>query len=82
MRRSLTTYSPSYYKLSVSQHDCSMYCHMLTTMLVYLETDENIQIEELIDDFVTFYVAGQDTTGNLLSFCIVLLQQHPDVLHR
>ena len=56
-------------------------CHVLT-MLVYLETDKNIEIEELIDDFVTFYVAGQETTGNLLSFCIVLLQQHPDVLHR
>ena len=81
MRRSLTTYSPSYYKLSVSQHDFSMCCHVLT-MLVYLETEENIEMEELIDDFVTFYVAGQETTGNLLSFCIVLLQQHPDVLHR
>ena len=39
-------------------------------------------MEELIDDFVTFYVAGQETTGNLLAFSIVLLQQHPDVLHR
>ena len=46
------------------------------------ETGENVAMEELIDDFVTFYVAGQETTGNLLSFCIVLLQQHPDVLHR
>ena len=54
----------------------------MLTMLVYLETDKNIEIEELIDDFVTFYVAGQDTTGNLLSFSLVLLQQHPDVLHR
>ena len=37
---------------------------------------------ELVDDFVTFYLAGQETTSNLLSFSIVLLQQHPDVLHR
>ena len=39
-------------------------------------------MEELIDDFVIFYTAGQDTTSNLLSFSLVLLQQHPDVLHR
>ena len=37
---------------------------------------------ELVDEFVTFYVAGQETTSNLLSFSLVLLQQHPDVLHR
>ena len=41
-----------------------------------------MDIEELVDDFVTFYVAGQETTSNLLSFALVLTLQHPHVLER
>ena len=51
-------------------------------IIICTENKENIDIEELIDDFVAFYTAGQETTSNLLSFSLVLLQQHPDVLHR
>ena len=39
-------------------------------------------MEELVDEFVGFYLGGQETTSNLLSFSLVLLQQNPDVLHR
>ena len=31
-----------------------------------------MDIEELVDDFVTFYVGGQDTTQNLLTFALAL----------
>ena len=61
----------------------SKYSYADNTLLLFLsETGEKIAMAELVDDFVTFYVAGQETTGNLLSFSIVMLQQHPDVLHR
>ena len=45
-------------------------------------TKESVDIEELVDDFVTFYVAGQETTANLLSFALILTLQHPEVLER
>ena len=41
-----------------------------------------MDIEELVDDFVTFYIAGQETTSNLLSFALVLTLLHPNVLER
>ena len=41
-----------------------------------------MDIEELVDDFVTFYVAGQETTANLLSFALILTLQNPHVLER
>ena len=59
-------------------------------------------MEDLLDDFSTFYLAGknndnimvyvlhtctvyllgQETTGNLLSFTLIMLIQHPNVLAR
>ena len=41
-----------------------------------------MDIEELVDDFVTFYIAGQETTSNVLSFALVLTLLHPNVLER
>ena len=41
-----------------------------------------MDIEELVDDFVTFYIAGQETTSNLLTFALVLTLLHPNVLER
>ena len=55
---------------------------ILLSHVTIIEKEENIEMAELVDEFVTFYLAGQETTSNLLSFSIVMLQQHPDVLHR
>ena len=43
---------------------------------------ESVDIEELIDDFVTFYIAGQETTASMLTFALVLTLLHPHVLER
>ena len=47
-----------------------------------LATKDSVDIEVLVDDFVTFYVAGQEITSNLLSFALILTLQHPHVLER
>ena len=39
-------------------------------------------MEVAIDNFVTFFVAGQETTANMLSFALLELGRHPDVLAR
>ena len=43
---------------------------------------KSVDIEELVDDFATFYIAGQETTSNLLTFSLVLTLQNPNVLER
>ena len=57
-------------------------CSYWDLKMQIIEKEKNIEMAELVDEFVTFYLAGQETTSNLLSFSLVLLQQHPDVLHR
>eukprot|EP00731_Ephydatia_muelleri_P028736 Em0020g380a len=53
---------------------------ILTQILQTSIADKSVDMETLVDDFVTFYIAGQETTANTLSFAIILIQQHPEVL--
>ena len=46
------------------------------------ESTKTVDIEELVDDFVTFYTAGQESTSSLLTFTLALTLLHPDVLER
>ncbi|XP_022089628.1 cholesterol 24-hydroxylase-like [Acanthaster planci] len=40
-------------------------------------------MQNMVDDFVTFFVAGQETTANLLTSCFLeLLGKQPEVLYR
>ncbi|KAL5496578.1 hypothetical protein EMCRGX_G012887 [Ephydatia muelleri] len=55
---------------------------ILTHILKVASANESADIETLVDDFVTFYVAGQETTANTLSFAVILVHQHPEVLER
>jgi cholesterol 24(S)-hydroxylase len=34
----------------------------------------------MVDDFLTLFVGGQETTANTLSFCLMELGRNPDVL--
>ena len=67
-------------------------CYQAIVIIIYImyininamlsATRESVDIEELVDDFVTFYIAGQETTSNLLSFALVLTLLHPNVHER
>ncbi len=39
-------------------------------------------MENVIDEFVAFFIAGQETTANLLSFTLLELGHHPEVMRR
>ena len=54
----------------------------LPPSLPHLVTDSEADIEQLVDDFVTFYLAGQETTANTLSFALILVLQNTQVLER
>ena len=41
-----------------------------------------MEIEELVDDFVTFFTAGPEITASMLTFALVLTLQHPNVLEK
>lgn len=49
---------------------------------MHTATKESVDIEELVDDFVTFYIGGQESTASMLTFALVLTLLHPDVLER
>lgn len=38
--------------------------------------------ELMLDNFVTFFIAGQETTANQLAFCVMELGRHPDILEK
>ena len=35
-----------------------------------------MDLEAMIDDFITFFIAGQETTANTLAFCFLELKEH------
>jgi hypothetical protein len=37
--------------------------------------NEEFDLEDMIDDFITFFIAGQETTANTLAFCIIELSK-------
>jgi cholesterol 24(S)-hydroxylase len=39
-----------------------------------------LDIEKMTDDFVTFFVAGQETTANALAFCFLEIAKNPLIL--
>lgn len=36
----------------------------------------------MIDDFMTFFLAGQETTANALAFCFQELGKHPEIVKK
>jgi cholesterol 24(S)-hydroxylase len=44
--------------------------------------DPTLSEEDLIDDFVTFFSSGHETTSSTLSFCVLELAHSPDAVTR
>ncbi|RNA07543.1 cholesterol 24-hydroxylase-like [Brachionus plicatilis] len=54
--------------------------NILSLMVKNLKTEEDFDFDKLVDDFITFFVGGQETTANALSFCFLELGQNQQVL--
>ncbi|KXJ29176.1 Cholesterol 24-hydroxylase [Exaiptasia diaphana] len=54
---------------------------ILTHLVSLKESNENddYNMESMVDDFVTFFVAGQETTSNQLAFTLFEILDHPDI---
>ncbi|XP_014813164.1 PREDICTED: cholesterol 24-hydroxylase [Calidris pugnax] len=55
---------------------------ILTQILKGDALEETRDDENILDNFITFFVAGHETTANQLSFTVMALAQHPDILER
>uniref|UniRef100_A0A3Q0RIF8 Cholesterol 24-hydroxylase n=1 Tax=Amphilophus citrinellus TaxID=61819 RepID=A0A3Q0RIF8_AMPCI len=58
----------------------------ILTQIIKSASQEESTTEEdeefMLDNFVTFFVAGQETTANQLAFCIMELGRNPDILEK
>lgn len=58
---------------------------ILTQIIKTAGKEENTTKEDeelMLDNFVTFFIAGQETTANQLAFCVMELARHPDILEK
>ncbi|KAG9481487.1 hypothetical protein GDO78_010616 [Eleutherodactylus coqui] len=55
---------------------------ILTQILRGAALEEDYDIEIMIDNFVTFFIAGQETTANQLAFAVQELSRHPKILQK
>lgn len=50
--------------------------------LFWKDVNGKLDYDEMVDEFITFYVAGQETTSNTLSFGVLELAKHPEVYQK
>ncbi|XP_028996169.1 cholesterol 24-hydroxylase-like [Betta splendens] len=58
---------------------------ILTQIIKSAGKEESMTQEDeecMLDNFVTFFIAGQETTANQLAFCIMELTRQPDILEK
>ncbi|XP_053736819.1 cholesterol 24-hydroxylase-like [Synchiropus splendidus] len=58
---------------------------ILTRILKSAEQDDKPAIEDeelMVDNFVTFFIAGQETTANQIAFCVRELGRYPEILEK
>ncbi|XP_018416585.1 PREDICTED: cholesterol 24-hydroxylase-like [Nanorana parkeri] len=55
---------------------------ILSQILKGASFEKTCDMEILLDNFVTFFIAGQETTANQLSFAVMELARHPEILER
>uniref|UniRef100_A0A3B4B802 Cholesterol 24-hydroxylase n=1 Tax=Periophthalmus magnuspinnatus TaxID=409849 RepID=A0A3B4B802_9GOBI len=58
---------------------------ILTQIIKSARQEESMGKEDeefMLDNFVTFFIAGQETTANQLAFCVMELGRHPDIVEK
>uniref|UniRef100_A0A672PFX3 Cholesterol 24-hydroxylase-like n=1 Tax=Sinocyclocheilus grahami TaxID=75366 RepID=A0A672PFX3_SINGR len=70
--------TPTYFAMSYISFD--------SKFLFFASEEEKVNSakdhEQMLDNFVTFFIAGQETTANQLSFAIMELGRHPEIYKR
>ena len=53
---------------------------LLETQQSGIPAEQSLSDEDIVNEFITFYLAGMDTTANLVSMALYNLTQHPEYL--
>ncbi|KAM4013998.1 cholesterol 24-hydroxylase-like isoform 1-T3 [Anomaloglossus baeobatrachus] len=64
------------------QDEAEVPTDILTQILKGGVLEDECDIEVLIDNFVTFFIAGQETTANQLAFAVQELARNPEILQK
>ena len=59
-----------------------MYAKLNIFVVIKPVNEQDFTVEDLVDDFVGFYGAGQATTANFLCFALIEIILHPTILDR
>lgn len=54
----------------------------LLSIVLKESEDEQLDIDDMIDEFITFFGAGQETTANTLSFCFIEIAKNPSIAEK
>jgi cholesterol 24-hydroxylase len=68
-------------RIKLLKEDSYIPSDLLTITLKEYENEE-VDLDDLIDNFLTFLIAGQETTANTLAFCIIELSKNPTILKK
>nr|QUF59384.1 cytochrome p450 CYP3049B2 [Brachionus angularis] len=52
----------------------------ILTAILNNSKEDYFDLEVMIDDFITFFIAGQETTANTLAFCFLELGKNPNII--
>ena len=55
---------------------------ILVVFLNLILENKDLDLEALVDDFLSFFLAGQETTANTLAFCLLELGRNKDILDK
>ena len=50
--------------------------------LINKKENEELDLEMMVDDFATFFIAGQETTANTLAFVFLELGKNKDIFNK
>jgi len=53
---------------------------ILQHLLKQQEADPNFGTEDMVDDALTFFMAAHETTASLMSFCLLEIGNHPEIM--
>ena len=68
-------------RIELLKEDSFIPSDLLTITLKEYENEE-VDLDDLIDNFLTFLIAGQETTANTLAFCIIELSKNQTILKK
>jgi cytochrome P450 len=63
-----------------TRHYGSVKLNSFSICIPKIKEDEQFDVENMVDDFITFFIAGQETTANTLAFTFLELGKNKEIV--